>query len=521
MCLHKLPGISSSNASFVPAFMSRHVFTSMTDARLETIYTDPSLPMNVPLGVTIAMQAAIETVNINDDDLEVDTLQKHFSHSNILIKQLRNYCSLAGPQGLVLFPIGITLRGPGQLQSAETNKEKKKARSNSHQKPARVLSAPTSAGAMDGTCMAEFHCWGAERPLPDKVQRRNLRPGSCLSGLTMEPLAERTEENTITFRCDSSVVPRGTWLSLLLPCEVLGLQADVQPAISLPSWKPGTIGVPQIFHCLEPWLIKAELKGLAIIDKDMKQDWPQHRALGNTACDRPPTGVNSIHHHSLGPAIQPVLYPAKRTPIQAMSSQFLQENAVAKQQHSSPGTVNFGLIHEYPLRVSLGAGGSLGTAGTPLQWQVRAWQPGPVHPPARELGSWEPTPAPGISHLLGDRDRLRPGWGISLWVGPAWWGPRPGCEELETSPAVAVLGQGLMAPGGAEGHLQLDQAAQSPVQPDLECFQGWGIYHLSGQPVPVFHHPHAPFKYWKAAIRSSQSLLFSRLNNPNSLSLSS
>ncbi|KAK4817142.1 hypothetical protein QYF61_002876 [Mycteria americana] len=65
-----------------------------------------------------------------------------------------------------------------------------------------------------------------------------------------------------------------------------------------------------------------------IIDKDVKQNWPQHRALGNTACDRPPTGVNSIHHHSLGPAIQPVLYPAKRTPVQAMSSQFLQENAV-------------------------------------------------------------------------------------------------------------------------------------------------------------------------------------------------
>ncbi|KAK4821026.1 hypothetical protein QYF61_012112 [Mycteria americana] len=64
-----------------------------------------------------------------------------------------------------------------------------------------------------------------------------------------------------------------------------------------------------------------------IIDKDIKQDWPHHRALGNTACDWPPTGVNSIHHRSLGPAIQPVLYPGKSTPVQAMSSQFLQENA--------------------------------------------------------------------------------------------------------------------------------------------------------------------------------------------------
>ncbi|KAK4815185.1 LOW QUALITY PROTEIN: hypothetical protein QYF61_021045 [Mycteria americana] len=65
-----------------------------------------------------------------------------------------------------------------------------------------------------------------------------------------------------------------------------------------------------------------------IIDKDVKQNWPQHRALGDTACDRPPTGVNSIHHHSLGPAVQPDLYPVKSTPVQAMSSQFLQENAV-------------------------------------------------------------------------------------------------------------------------------------------------------------------------------------------------
>ncbi|KAK4823737.1 hypothetical protein QYF61_006006 [Mycteria americana] len=67
---------------------------------------------------------------------------------------------------------------------------------------------------------------------------------------------------------------------------------------------------------------------IQIIDKDIKQNWPQHRALGNTACDRPPTGVNSIHHHSLGLAVQPVLYPVKSTPVQAMSSQFLQENAV-------------------------------------------------------------------------------------------------------------------------------------------------------------------------------------------------
>ena len=41
-----------------------------------------------------------------------------------------------------------------------------------------------------------------------------------------------------------------------------------------------------------------------------------------------------------------------------------------------------------------------------------------------------------------------------------------------------------------QGHLQLNQVTQIPIQPGLERFQGWGICHLSGQPVPVSHHPH-------------------------------
>ena len=35
----------------------------------------------------------------------------------------------------------------------------------------------------------------------------------------------------------------------------------------------------------------------------------------------------------------------------------------------------------------------------------------------------------------------------------------------------------------------LDQAAQSHIQPGLECLQGWVIHNLLGQPVPVRHHP--------------------------------
>ena len=47
----------------------------------------------------------------------------------------------------------------------------------------------------------------------------------------------------------------------------------------------------------------------------------------------------------------------------------------------------------------------------------------------------------------------------------------------------------VQPPCSAQGHL-LDQVAQNPIQPELECFQGWGLHYLSGQHLPVFHHPH-------------------------------
>jgi len=57
-----------------------------------------------------------------------------------------------------------------------------------------------------------------------------------------------------------------------------------------------------------------------------------------------------------------------------------------------------------------------------------------------------------------------------------------------------------------QGHLPLDQVAQSPIQPDLECFQGWSLHYLSGQPVPGFHHPHC--KKCLPYIQSKSGLLW-------------
>ena len=39
-----------------------------------------------------------------------------------------------------------------------------------------------------------------------------------------------------------------------------------------------------------------------------------------------------------------------------------------------------------------------------------------------------------------------------------------------------------------QGRQPPDQAAQSHIQPGLECLQGWGICNLLGQPVLVRHH---------------------------------
>lgn len=46
----------------------------------------------------------------------------------------------------------------------------------------------------------------------------------------------------------------------------------------------------------------------------------------------------------------------------------------------------------------------------------------------------------------------------------------------------------ISSPCCEQGHLLLDQLAQSPIQHDLELFQGWGIHAFSGQHVPVLHH---------------------------------
>jgi len=52
----------------------------------------------------------------------------------------------------------------------------------------------------------------------------------------------------------------------------------------------------------------------------------------------------------------------------------------------------------------------------------------------------------------------------------------------------------LQHPCYVQGRQPLAWAAQSNIQPGLECIQGWGIHNLTGQPVPVWH-----YSIWKTS----------------------
>ena len=62
---------------------------------------------------------------------------------------------------------------------------------------------------------------------------------------------------------------------------------------------------------------------IQVINKDIEEDRPQYQPLRNTTHDQSPSEFNSIHHHSLGMAIQPVIYPEKTVPVQATGCQLL------------------------------------------------------------------------------------------------------------------------------------------------------------------------------------------------------
>ena len=67
---------------------------------------------------------------------------------------------------------------------------------------------------------------------------------------------------------------------------------------------------------------------IQIINKGIKQNWPQYWALGITPAGWLPTGLNSICCESLSLTIQSVLHPVNCMTLQAINSQFFQENTI-------------------------------------------------------------------------------------------------------------------------------------------------------------------------------------------------
>lgn len=73
--------------------------------------------------------------------------------------------------------------------------------------------------------------------------------------------------------------------------------------------------------------------------------------------------------------------------------------------------------------------------------------------------------------------------------------PRPNSREDAQNQIFMPMERRITESWNSLGHLPPDQVAQSPTQPDLEYFQGWGTYNLKpnslhfparGKPIPGF-----------------------------------
>ncbi|KAK4812888.1 LOW QUALITY PROTEIN: hypothetical protein QYF61_024244 [Mycteria americana] len=103
--------------------------------------------------------------------------------------------------------------------------------------------------------------------------------------------------------------------------------------------------------------------------------------------------------------------------------------------------------------------------------------------------SADKTPMEAASHIKSIKNVTE----LNLADNPAWSGDKESIkgdkyDDIQSARFICPVVGLEMNGRHRSGHLQLDQVAQSPTQPGLEHFQGWGIHSFSGQPVPVPHH---------------------------------
>lgn len=75
------------------------------------------------------------------------------------------------------------------------------------------------------------------------------------------------------------------------------------------------------------------------------------------------------------------------------------------------------------------------------------------------------------------------------------------CRIIELNHRIVQLegilkGSLVQLPCNEQVHPQLDLLAQSIVQPDSDCVQGWGFHYLSGEPVQMSHHTYCKKKFF-------------------------
>ncbi|KAK4821092.1 hypothetical protein QYF61_013420 [Mycteria americana] len=158
------------------------------------------------------------------------------------------------------------------------------------------------------------------KPPLAQLEAISSRPITCYLGEETDP-----HLSTPSFQAKQPQLPQPLLIRLLLQslhqlrCPSLGTLQHLNVSLVVGGPKPNTVfeSLPPLKQINTPAqlgvickLTEGALDPLVqIIDKDIKQDWPQHRALGDTTCDRPPNWSKLHSPPLLGPS-----HPASSLP---------------------------------------------------------------------------------------------------------------------------------------------------------------------------------------------------------------
>jgi len=98
------------------------------------------------------------------------------------------------------------------------------------------------------------------------------------------------------------------------------------------------------------------------------------------------------------------------------------------------------------------------------------------------------------SHLISDTSRSQLHLQQPVWTNFTHSGEKVGFSETYFTALFelegTLKGHLVQLICNEQGYLQLEQGAQSLIQPSFECLHGWVLHHLSRQTVLVSHYPY-------------------------------